>query len=323
MLTLPVLLALTLAVLLAGSALAMAWSQRRSLRSAAHVAATLRARGDDLAARLHVADAALGVAEAERAGVEDALHALQRRADRQGELLGIAAHDLRNPLGNIIGFTELLLEDGLADKTRGLLTLVRDDAQRMLSIIQEVLEAQVVEEDGVPLQPKMTELGALAADVVRWHEAQAQRKGLTLRFAMTDSVVAPVDAAQLQRVLDNLISNAVKFSPKGKNVWVRVAQAGSTARLSVRDEGPGLTAEDRQKLFGKLQRLSARPTDGEASTGLGLYIARNIARAHGGDIEVDSTPGQGATFTVTLPLQRPKPVAPADAPMPAAVPVTG
>jgi hypothetical protein len=101
--------------------------------------------------------------------------------------------------------------------------------------------------------------------------------------------------------MDNLLTNAVKYSPPGSTVQVSVQPEGDGWRINVQDEGPGITEEDRQKLFEDFARLSARPTGGEKSTGLGLAIARRIVHAHGGEIGVDSIPGHGATFWFTLP----------------------
>jgi signal transduction histidine kinase len=103
-------------------------------------------------------------------------------------------------------------------------------------------------------------------------------------------------------VLDNLISNAIKYSPPGREVFVRVSRSTASARIEVQDQGPGLTAEDQRKLFGKFARLSARPTGNESSTGLGLAITKRLVDAMGGRIWCESSPGQGATFFVELTL---------------------
>ena len=103
--------------------------------------------------------------------------------------------------------------------------------------------------------------------------------------------------------MDNLISNAIKFSPAASTVYIRAKPIEEGWRLEVQDQGPGLSDEDKQRLFQHFARLSARPTGGEQSTGLGLAITRRIVEAHGGTIGVNSTPGKGATFWVKLPLK--------------------
>ena len=108
------------------------------------------------------------------------------------------------------------------------------------------------------------------------------------------------DRERLREVIDNLVSNAIKYSPLDKPIWVTVEPVGDEVHFSVRDLGPGLTETDKQKVFGKFQRLSAVPTGEESSTGLGLSIVKQIVELHGGRVWVESEAGQGATFTVAL-----------------------
>ena len=109
------------------------------------------------------------------------------------------------------------------------------------------------------------------------------------------------DTTQLVQIMDNLVSNAVKYSPSGKNIYVRVYQVDSRVRAEIKDEGPGISAEDQKRLFGKFARLSARPTAGEHSTGLGLAIVKRLVESMKGKVWCESHPGQGAAFIVELP----------------------
>jgi signal transduction histidine kinase len=111
-----------------------------------------------------------------------------------------------------------------------------------------------------------------------------------------------VDSDAILRVADNLISNAVKYSPSGSTVWVTIDRTSEQAVLEVQDQGPGLSEDDKMRVFGKMQRLSARPTGGEHSTGLGLFIVKQIVDAHEGVVGVKSAQGEGAVFWVRLPL---------------------
>ena len=119
--------------------------------------------------------------------------------------------------------------------------------------------------------------------------------------------MADVDPERMTEMMDNLVSNAVKYSPHERKIWVSVRRSGRTVRFEVRDEGPGLTDADRQKLFGKFQRLSAQPTGGERSTGLGLSIVKQLTELHGGQVLVSSTAGVGSTFSIELPALAPVP----------------
>ncbi len=123
-------------------------------------------------------------------------------------------------------------------------------------------------------------------------------------FPVDDTMVF-ADASALDQVLDNLVSNAVKFSPPGKRVFVSIRAAGKNIECVVRDEGPGITAADKARMFRRYGRLSARPTGGEPSTGLGLSIVHKLVRAMGGELACESNPGQGAAFTIRLPRPAP------------------
>jgi signal transduction histidine kinase len=133
---------------------------------------------------------------------------------------------------------------------------------------------------------------------------RAAVKGLKLNFeAKTSPVFVMADEVAAMQVIDNIVSNAVKYSPNGenKNIWVRVVESNKAYRIEVQDEGPGLTDADKDKLFGHFARLSAQPTGGEHSTGLGLSIVKKMVEAMNGKIWCESEKGKGATFIVELP----------------------
>lgn len=246
--------------------------------------------------------------------------ALENRTDKlrealeiNKEILGITAHDLKNPLGGIIGLAEMLLEDlkeGMQATYKSAsdhIPLLKDEAERMLQIIKDLLDKHR-EGEKPTLRKEKTALGDIISAVVRWNTKQATDKGIQIHYQAQELFVVEVDILALQRVLDNYVSNAVKYSPAKSNINISVSQekdaeGSSLIRVSVRDEGPGLTQKDLQKVFGKMQRLSAKPTGGEHSTGLGLFIAKQLIEAHGGEVGVDSTFRKGATFWFTLAYQ--------------------
>ena len=138
--------------------------------------------------------------------------------------------------------------------------------------------------------------------VVDDYRTRAEAKNITLHLENTDEAKVFADESMTMQVLENLISNAVKYSPKGKNIFVRVLSPSSSfARVEVQDEGPGISSEDMQKLFGKFVRLSAHPTGDEHSTGLGLSIVKKMVEAMHGRVWCESELGQGAKFIVELP----------------------
>ncbi len=237
---------------------------------------------------------------------------LRRINQQKNEILGIAAHDLKNPLGGIVGFAgaiRVALNEPEPDHSReellDMTESIEQSARHMLHIITELLNTAVIESQGLSVDRSPCDVGLLARSVAALNEHSARLKGIELSFESAPGCEALIDAQKIQDVIDNLISNAIKYSNSGKRVWVNVEPAGGgeTVLLSVKDEGPGLTEEDKKRLFGKFQKLSARPTGGEMSTGLGLSIAKSIVELHGGRIWAESESGKGSTFFVELPVQ--------------------
>ncbi|MEM8484536.1 MAG: HAMP domain-containing sensor histidine kinase [Bacteroidota bacterium] len=239
---------------------------------------------------------------------------LRKALEANTEILGITAHDLKNPLGGIIGLAEMVLYDSKAGAQAAHasvtenLPLLRDEAERMLHIVKELLDKHRQGEE-IELTKESASLNDLITTVLRWNDVQANEKQITLHFDTSEAAYGDVDVVSIQRVIDNYLSNAIKYSPEGTNIWVEKTTvippydiASRMIKISVRDEGPGLTATDREKVFGKMQRLSAKPTAGEHSTGLGLFIVKSLVELHGGEVGVDSVPGQGASFWFTLPI---------------------
>ena len=236
---------------------------------------------------------------------------LRRALENNKEILGITAHDLKNPLGGIIGLTGLMMEDlatmpdpTLRQESLQNLAMLKETAEGMLKTVQELLDRH---RDGLParLNVEEVDLNIVARIVTNWNRQQANKKAIQLNFMQArEPVRVAIDVSAMQRVIDNLISNAVKYSPKGKRVWVEIVPLERDVVVNVRDEGPGLTAEDKTRVFGKLNRLSAKPTAGEHSTGLGLYIVKKLVEEHKGRVGVDSEHGKGATFWIKLPLVR-------------------
>ncbi len=219
------------------------------------------------------------------------------------ELLSIAAHDLKNPLGAIIGCAELIVLQSPKDApVYEPVDRIHRIAEQMQQIINDLLESVSIESGNLSLNIRAVDLAALAALIVERNRPQAERKSQTLCLCADPDCIGAVDGARIQEVLDNLINNAIKYSPQDKTIWVGVTRTEGRIRVSVRDEGPGLTAQDRQRLFGKFERLSARPTGGESATGLGLAIVKLLVDLHGGSVWAESDGSQnGSTFIVELP----------------------
>jgi len=219
------------------------------------------------------------------------------------KLLGIAAHDLKNPLGNIIGFVRMLIEEIPApSEHHEMLVMINESAASMHRLIIDLLESSAAEMGAMTLEVAPLDLSELLRIVIYGNLMAAQAKSQRIECSIEDvGIIA--DPRRIQQVLENLISNAIKYSQAGKVITVRLTHRGSMARVEVQDQGQGLTEEDMSKLFGQFQRLSAQPTGGESSTGLGLSIVKQIVELHGGRIWAESAgKNLGATFIVEFPL---------------------
>ncbi|MFQ5572593.1 MAG: ATP-binding protein, partial [Rhodothermales bacterium] len=228
---------------------------------------------------------------------------LREVSQMKSQLLRIAAHDLKNPLNGIREFAKILKEEIVPHaSSRELLDLIETSSDQMLNMVGEILDSEVLESGEVVLETESVSLCEIAEEVIRRNRPQAERKGEKLLLWLDENDPCLVEGSRewLRDAMDNLVSNAVKFSPFNKTIWVTVKKRGSIILFSVRDEGPGLTEGDKKKLFGKFQRLSATPTNNESSTGLGLSIVKQIVELHGGCVWAESTLGAGSTFTIEL-----------------------
>ncbi len=234
---------------------------------------------------------------------------LMQALEENKEILGITSHDLKNPLGGIIGLADILIEDlelltsdPTVDDGIENVRLMKTEAERMLRIVTELLDRHSKEEH-VNHGRETINLADLVRDSIRRNKPAAENKDITIHFDDEHVLLIEADEDAMLRVADNLISNAIKYSPSNRNVWITLTPEEDEVCMRVKDEGPGLTEEDKNHVFGKLQRLSARPTAGEHSTGLGLFIVKQLVEEAEGAVGVESEYGNGASFWVRLPLQ--------------------
>lgn len=221
---------------------------------------------------------------------------------RLNEFLGMAAHDLRNPLATIVGAARLLKNDLDREARSRLLGLVERSSFTMRRLIDELLEISNLQSSQVKVRAEWCDLNLLLVDHLSLHEQEARRKTITIDIHQRSIPQSWSDPVKIGQIFDNLISNAVKYSPAGTTVRVELRAEGGQVHFSVSDQGPGISAEDIPKLFQPFGRIGTVPTGGEMSTGLGLAIVKRIVDVHGGTIEVDSSLGVGTRFSVTLPL---------------------
>ncbi len=225
--------------------------------------------------------------------------------DLKIKFLGMASHDLRNPLASIQGFSKMLIDHGseLPEETRNeFLHSIHKVSNEMLHLLGDLLNISVIESGRLELKPTPGSIKALVEEKVRMYKTVAERKNIGTHTEIEDVAEFSFDPHRIGQVLDNLLTNAIKYSPPGKQIYILLEQNGDSVRFSVRDEGPGISMEDRDKLFKHFGKLDTKPTGDEPSHGLGLAIARKMIEAHHGKIEVESTPGKGSTFRFEIPM---------------------
>jgi two-component system, sensor histidine kinase and response regulator len=229
---------------------------------------------------------------------------LKQLAEDKDELLGLLAHDLKNYLGGINMSAELMSRQIERFKDERLTQLsdnmIRSSALAM-AFVKEFL-ANSATDHGFTLKPTVVNLTDIATAAGGQYQEAARRKKIKIQTDFpTQPVIALADVSAFNQILDNLISNALKFSLPGKRIFVSVRSAANRAECIIRDEGPGFTVEDKTRMFRRYGRLSARPTGGEPSTGLGLSIVLKLVQAMNGELLCESNPGQGAAFTIRMP----------------------
>lgn len=232
------------------------------------------------------------------------LHKLRELDAVRTKFMGFVAHDLRNPLNGIRGFAELMIETGTAleDDQREMLGIIRDAAQGMRSMVDDLLDVSVIQSGRLQIKPGATDLNTLVRERVSMNRFEAKRKNIMLEERLENLGEVTLDAERIAQVVDNLVSNAVKFSTPGTTVTVSLYREECETVVTVCDEGPGIPKEEQAKLFRDYHKGSAAPTGGELSTGYGLVIVNSVIQAHGGHVWVESEPGQGACFGFSLPM---------------------
>ena len=220
----------------------------------------------------------------------------------KNEFLGIAAHDLKNPLGVILGCAEMITFADDTAQVNKMADSIVAASTRMKNLINDLLDANAIEQGKYASKIEPLDLDALVKQCVENNLPSAHKKNITLCLGATPGLWAKADRGAVAQILENLVSNALKFSPPMTTVFVHTMPEADKTVILVRDQGPGLSDEDQKKMFGKYTRLSARPTGGESSTGLGLSIVKKLAEAMQGSVQCTSVLGHGATFHLRLPV---------------------
>ena len=246
-----------------------------------------------------------GELEASNRELNDANAKLRELSEMKEEFLALTTHDLRSPLTVISGVINFFTSGRLGDLTaeqKNMVSMMERNTQSLIELVNDLLDASKLESGTMRLDLTSIDLGGLVRELREGMVPMAREKGITIEESVP-AALPPLraDRPKLRRVLVNLLSNALKFTPKGGRVEVSAAPENGFVRVSVTDTGVGIAPEDMERLFDKYEQARSRATRSEKGTGLGLYITRQLVELHGGKIEARSELGQGSTFSFTIP----------------------
>lgn len=231
---------------------------------------------------------------------------MKRLDEMKNRFLGMASHDLRSPLGAILTYSEFLIDEAapaMSEEHRQFLSVIRQSSEFMLKLVNDLLDISTIESGQLRLDLEPVDLGQLIAHSITINRLMAAKKSISIEFlpGIAAIPVLMLDPGKIVQVVNNLITNAVKFSKPGTAIEVDIRVDEAEVAISVRDHGLGIPAGERDKLFRFFGRTSVRATGGEKSSGLGLAIAQKIIAGHGGRMQVESEVGAGSVFTFRLP----------------------
>lgn len=234
---------------------------------------------------------------------------LEHLNSEKNHFLGIAAHDLKNPLANMIISTEMVEfkanHISISD-IKAYMQIMHKDAKRMLMIVNNLLDVNRIESGKLELQPEVFDLNETCLSLSQHYQDQIQNKDLHLHLELP---IGPQlyrsDPQILYQILDNLFSNAIKYSSPQHSIWFRLKKEDIAYQLEIEDQGPGFSDKDQQQVFQKFARLSAKPTAGESSTGLGLSIVKLLSDQLNVFIDYETEVGKGTCFKLRLPILEP------------------
>jgi signal transduction histidine kinase len=229
---------------------------------------------------------------------------LQKLNEEKNELIGIVSHDLRSPLKRIKGLLNLLAQDSntLSVDHLDIINKAKDVATQNIDLVSRILDIQSIESTEKIVLQKINIFDMLSLIVKSFEEQAANKKIKLFQSPLAESLTALANEDFIKQIFENLLSNSLKFSYPESSIYITLRSTKSHVYISIKDEGQGLDEEDQKNLFKKFQKLSAQPTSGEQSSGLGLSIVKKYVDAMNGTISCESQKGKGAEFIVQLPI---------------------
>ena len=229
---------------------------------------------------------------------------LSRTEALRRSLVADVAHELRSPLTNLLGYLEAL-RDGVVQPDPPVLASLHQEVQTLVRLVEDLQELALAESGQLPLYLQRCDLAEVVRHTVTASQALAEQRGLALAVQVPGAVEVEADPERIGQVVRNLVSNALSYTPAGGRVVVALRDGAGEARVAVSDTGPGIAPEELPRVFERFYRVDRSRSRATGGSGLGLTIARRLAEAHGGRIEVESEVGRGSTFTLVLPRARP------------------
>ncbi len=218
------------------------------------------------------------------------------------QLIGLVSHDLKGPFNRIFALIQLLeiTNVNLTGEQLEYLGKMHQIVADGLGMIRNLLDNRRLEDQGIDLASEPLNLSSILGSLIKNYRTLSEKKDIQIHFEAPEEAVVLADKLYIYRIFENLISNALKFSPEKRNIYISIAEINSSFEVRVKDEGPGISKEDQKKLYQKFQRLSARPTGGESSTGLGLAIVKALVDKMGSELRCESELGEGTTFIIKI-----------------------
>lgn len=237
-----------------------------------------------------------------KTAAKNKIHSLNKQNESKTRFLGVASHDLRNPLVSIRGISQFLESEKfgeLNESQREMVNTIIAASESMLTLVEDLLDVSKIESDHMDINCEEIAPAELLEHASKLHLPTAEKKSINIDFIdKTEKAMALIDRKLVSRVIDNLVTNAIKFSPANTNIHLAADRENDWITVTIDDEGPGIPEDEFGKLFKEFSRTSNLPTGGESSSGIGLYVVKRIVQRHNGEVTVCNRPEGGSSFKV-------------------------